>query len=143
MNESYDSLETELEALRPRGVSPELKRRIAEHLAETQAARQRLPWSPALAGVLAAASLAAVLLGWGSRDSEPNQIGPQPPAVFVNGNAKPTVQAYRHALAQSPHALDALLDKHAARMLPSDSRHVPIRAFARSDEQYLSLGEEL
>jgi hypothetical protein len=143
MNESYDPLETELEALRPRGISPELKRRIAEHLAEAQAARQRLPWSPALAGALAAASLAAVLLGWSGRDSEPSPNDPRPPVFVVNGNAKPTVQAYRRALAQSPHALNALLDKHAARTLPSDSQRAPIRAFARSDEQYLSLGEEL
>jgi hypothetical protein len=102
-----------------------------------------LPWGPALAGALAAACLAAVLFGWGDRGTERNPIDVQPPAVFVNGNGKPTVQAYRRALAHSSHALDALLDQHAARTLPPDSQRGQIRAFTRSDEQNASLGEEL
>ena len=143
MNESYDPLETELEALRPRGVSPELERRITERLAETRIVRRRLPWGPALAGALAAACVAAVLLAWGDRGYERNGIDSEPPVVVVNGNSKPTVQAYRRALAQSSQTLDALLDKHAARTLATDSQRDRIRAFIRSDELYLSLGERL
>ncbi len=143
MNEPFDPLEAELKSLRPRRVSPELGRRIAERLAEPHTAQRRLPWSPALAGALAAACLAAVLFGWGERDFERNPIDVQPPAVVVNGNAKPTVQAYRLALARSSHALGALLDRHAARTLPPNSQHGQIRAFTRSDEQHFSLGEEL
>ena len=144
MNEPYDPIEAELESMRPRGVSPELKRRVGERLSVTHLERAGLPWSPALAGALAAACLAAVLLGWSGRKSERTENNPQPPApIVVNGNGKPTVLAYRRALAQSSGALDALLDKHAARTLPADSGRAPIRAFTRSDEQYVSLGEEL
>jgi hypothetical protein len=144
MNEPYDPIEAELEALRPRGVSAELGRRIAERLSVTHMERQRWPWGPALAGALAAACLAAVLLGWRGRDSEPSKNGGQPYApIAVNGNAKPTVLVYHRALAQSSGALDLLLDKHAARTFPPESQRATMRAFTRSDEQYVSLGEEL
>lgn len=145
MNEPFDPLEAELAELRPREISPELKRRLAESLAETPAIRQPWPWSATLAGALAAACLAAVLLGWNSdRRFEPRQNNSQPLApVAVNGDAKPTVQVYRRALAGSSQSLNALLDKHAARTLPPDSRQMQIRAFTRSDERYASLGEEL
>jgi hypothetical protein len=145
MNESHDSLEAELKSLRPREVSAGFKRHVAERLAETQTLSRPWPWSAALAGGLAAACLAAVLLGWMSdRSFEPRQIEIQPPApVVANGDAKPTVQVYRRALARSSNALHALLDKHAARTLPPDSERAQIRAFTRSDERYASIGEEL
>jgi hypothetical protein len=139
-----DLLEAELQELRPRGISPGLERSIAERLTAKQATSRPWRWSTGLAGVLAAACLAAVLLGWSDRDSDLGQNGLQPPApVATNGDAKPSVLAYRRVLAHSPHALDALLDKHAARTLPADAERVQIRAFTRSDEQYASLGEEL
>ena len=142
MNEPYDPLESELESLRPRGVSPDLQRRIAERLAATHPERARLSWSPALAGALAAACLAAVLFGWSGRDSELTENDPQPPApIVVNGNSKPTVLAYRRALAQSSGALDALLDNHAARTLPRASHDVEVRAFTRFDQLNFSTGE--
>jgi hypothetical protein len=144
MNEPYDSLEAELAELRPRETSPGLKRRVSERLAETQTIRRPQPWSAALAGALAAASLAAVLLGWRSNGGlGPTPIDALPAPVAVNGDARPTVQVYRRALAQSPHALHALLDKHAARTLRPESPRMQVRAFTRSDERYASLGEEL
>ncbi|MEX2141644.1 MAG: hypothetical protein WD894_20430 [Pirellulales bacterium] len=143
MNQPYDSLEAELGELRPCEVSPGLKWRVAECLAETQTIRPARPWSAALAGGLAAACLAAVLLGWrNDQGFEPGPIEIQPFApVVANGDAKPTVQVYRRALARSSNALHALLDKHAARTLPPDSERAQIRAFMRSDELYASNGE--
>ena len=144
MNEPYDPLEAELAELRPREISPRLKRRIAEHLAGPQTIGQPWPWNAALAGALAAACLAAVLLGWRNNVSlDPTSIDTLPAPVAVNGDAKPTVLAYRRALARSPQALNALLDKHAARTLQPDSPRTQIRAFTRSDERSASIGEEL
>ena len=60
MSEAPDPLEAELSALRPREVSPGLRRRVAERLADPPHARRRI-WRIALAAGLAAACLAAVL----------------------------------------------------------------------------------
>ena len=46
----------------------------------------------------------------------PESVSPEPTVV-----THPTLWAYRQAAAQSPEALDALLDDHASRLLPGSS----------------------
>ena len=146
MNEPRDPLELELAALRPHEISPELQSRIARRLANESPAIS--PWRRiALAGGLAAAGVAAVLLWWTSgRSVEPDKIAiqPQPPAQPLNSaDQGPTVLAYRRALSQSPEALDALLDKHAALALPRNSEAEPFYAFTRSEVELRALKGEL
>ena len=59
-------------------------------------------------------------------------VSPVPHVPF--GDALPSLQAYQHALARSPDALDALLDKHAALGSGFHSGPVGIHAFAPGDE---------
>jgi hypothetical protein len=105
-------------------------------MAPTQRADQPWPWSVALAGALAAAALAAVLV-WSEgklhQESWPRQIQPAG-RLAVREDAPPTVLAYKRVLARSPNALEALLDQHAARVLPATSPRPEFRAFARIDE---------
>src|SRR5947207_3207710 len=110
MNETPDPLEAELSALRPHEVSPGLRRRVAECLAVGQAfqpdsqagkpdlRRRRLRL--ALASGLAAASLAALLLWWGSRrgEPEPPDVRPQPLPPAVVEDSGPTLLKYQRAL---------------------------------------------
>ena len=144
MNEPFDPLEAELEALVPRQISPDVQRYIAERLTVTKAepAGRRWPWSVSLASALAAATIAAVLV-WSAdnRSWQPAPDGGQAGGLAaVNGVSPPTVQVYRRVLARSADALDAMLDKHASRVLPPDPQGGAIRAFSRLNELY-SLGE--
>jgi hypothetical protein len=151
MSEPTDPLETELSALRPLEVSPGLRRRIGERLANPPRVRRRIG-RLALIGGLAAAGLVAVLLRWGSGP----RPGPEPPAVVVqprlvppvgvNGepdDSEPTLLAYERALARSPEDLNALLS-HRATVAPV-LRPEPARigAFPRSDASLRTLlGED-
>lgn len=133
MSEAPDPLEAELAALRPHEVSPELRRRVAERLADAAPGRvRRLGWL-ALAGGLAAACLAAVLFGWWARRGEPKPMAvrPAPPAA-VEGPG-PTLLAYERALARSPEELDALLDRDAEAPQGAGPEPRPTVAFTRSD----------
>src|SRR5207244_1474821 len=101
MNADRDPLEVELEPLTPREPSPELRRRIAGRLAVTPVALSR-PWRSEIILALAAAVLAAVVLGL----PRPAVIvrPPEPPAV-VRADPGPSLAAYERALARSPAAL--------------------------------------
>jgi hypothetical protein len=137
MNEADDPLEAELAALRPQAISPGLRQRVAERLAESPSRRARWLWGLALAGGLAAACVAAVLVfGRGNGRGVP----PAPPGPLVEGSSAPrdtgddslpTVQAYQRALARSPEELDALLDRHAARLAPPNPQGAQVYAFPR------------
>jgi hypothetical protein len=111
MTADRDPLEAELEALTPREPSPELRRRVSERLAVTPAARRQL-WRSEAVLALAAAVLAAI--GLSLPRPAVNVRPPDPPAV-VRADPGPSLAAYERALARSPEALDALLDRHAAR----------------------------
>jgi hypothetical protein len=156
MKEPPDPLEAELFAMRPREVSPELRRRIAGRLGVGQAFQpdgqagkpdlQRRRWWIALAGGLAAACLAAILLWWwGSRRVEPEPIvdrpDPAPPAQMED--APPTLLAYQRALARSPEELDALLDKQAVAPQESNPELGQVGPLTRSDAKlHALLGDE-
>jgi hypothetical protein len=145
MSEAPDPLEAELSALRPHEVSPGLRRRVAQRLTESPPTKHRRLWRLALAGGLAAACLAALLLGWGGRRVEPVQPvvprRPEPPVAVED--SEPTLLAYERALAHSSGELDALLNKHA-RVAPEPNPELGrIGAFTRSDATlHALLGED-
>jgi hypothetical protein len=146
MSEPPDPLEAELSALRPHEVSPELRRRVAECLADAPPALRRWPWRLALAGALAAACLAAALLLWPDRPQvkpEPIVVQPRPAPPVEVEDPGPTLQAYQRALARSPEELDALLDKHALAVVQPNSDLVHGGGFTQSDTAlHALLGED-
>jgi hypothetical protein len=144
MSELPDPLEAELASLRPHEISPALRRRVAERLAEAPSAQRRRLWSFVLAGGLAAACLAALLL-WrgGGKGIEPEHVKrpqpvpqfqqqPPPPAVAVDSSG-PTLLACQRALARSPEDLDALIDRHAAAAPELHPELMRVSAFTRSE----------
>jgi hypothetical protein len=141
MNEAYGRLEAELAALRPHDASPELRRRIADHRAHSVTSTRRR-WGLALAGGLAAACAAAILLHVGSgRRVEPEQtlvrVRHVPPVAVED--SEPTRLAYQRALARSPEDLDALLDKDAMAAQKPNPELVRICASHRSDADLRAL----
>jgi hypothetical protein len=135
MSETRDPLEAELAAVRPHQVSPELRQRIGESLAESSPTRKRRGWWFALAGGLAAACLTAVLFWRGNGpDVAPKPVVLPPPARHAEvEDGQPTLLAYQRALSRSPEALDALLDSQAADAPEHNPESVPLGAFPRSD----------
>ena len=150
MNEAPDPLEAELSALRPRDVSPGLRHRIAGRLADPPHAR-RWGWPIALAAGLAAACLAAIVFRSGdghgpAPQPEPVVVQPRPtpPAVAEeDDDPEPTLVTYERALARSPEALEALLDRRAAAAPEPHPELARIGAFTRSDAALRTLlGED-
>jgi hypothetical protein len=130
MTEPPDPLETELAALQPHDVSPGLRRRVAERLADApRSTGWRLRWL-VLASALAAACVTVVLVWWGSRRPVKQEQVTFPlrasPSV-----AEPTLLDYERALARSPEELDALLSQRAVGA--QEPEVVPACSFARSD----------
>jgi hypothetical protein len=162
MSDKPDFLETELSALRPRAVSPELRRRIAEQLekresreAENRALEKRTAsprfGSPifrrqlALGGSLAAAGL-LIYLWWGAGrgvDPQTSSVRTLPPPRVEGthddvregavNDSVPTLLAYQRALARSPEELEVLLDRHALAAPASDPELIRIGGLTRSD----------
>ena len=130
MSEAPDPLEAELAALRPLGVSPELRGRVADRLNAGSAAR-RWAWGAVLAGALAVAVILVTVMP-GRKESPPPVppvVVPATPAATESDDSAPSVLAYQQALARSPEMLTALLDKHAA-VAPDP---MPVTAFTRSN----------
>lgn len=100
-----DALERELESLRPRPPSQDLRRRIGKRL--DQPRRMRFAAGLATAAVAAGLSVAVVL----RRPPAP----PVEPPAGVEFVKLPSVLAYERAFAKSPADLDALLDREAVR----------------------------
>ena len=100
-----DALERELESLRPRPTSPELRRRIGGRLARPR----RLRFATGLATAAVAAGLIVVVTL--HRPPAP----PVEPLPVADTLVPPSVLAYERAFAKSPASLDALLDREAVR----------------------------
>ena len=129
MSDAPDPLEAELAALRPRPVSPGLRRRVADRLD----ARRRWAWGLAVAGVLAAAGAVVLVAPWKKHPAPPVPPAvapPVPPAPAEPDSPAPTVLTFHRALARSPEELDALLDRQpATRPAPGP---MPAAAWTRS-----------
>jgi hypothetical protein len=133
MSDVPDPLEEELLSLRPHEPSPELRRGVAERLADASPVKLRRLWWLAVSGGLAAACLAAVLLWWGRGREEDHAPGPRPVPLAVIDDAPPTLLAYQRALAGSLEELDALLDRQAVTDVETNPDLVPAAVFSRSD----------
>ena len=121
-----DPLEAELEALHPALTSAGFTDRVSRALRETSSpgSRRRAPVVLALAA--AAACVVVAFAWWGSRGDGTHDAAQvvatrpaQPAGVARRELPPPTVAAYRRALAESPDALDALLDAHAPQVFPA------------------------
>jgi hypothetical protein len=136
MNDRFDRLEAELADLRPHDASPQLRQRIADHQARSGSSGPYWPWGLALAAGLAAAVLAAIFFPWAIKapgDAVAIQVRTSPePRVEVEAPST-TLLVYQRALARSPEALDARLDKDATLALGPDPRLAHVSAFTRSD----------
>ena len=104
-HEPHGPLEAELATLRPRELSPELRRRIGAELASCQSNPPR--WRLlALAGGLAAACLTAALLLWRAGDERPiDLMPPGEPVGPALANALPlpdTAPCSRHSRSDGP-----------------------------------------
>ncbi len=135
MSDELDALERELAAMRPCPLSPAVERRIAGRL------NNRRRCLLAATGVLAAACLAiAMLICWQMRrgEEQANRLqqvpSPLPPA---EDEVWPTLGGYRQALAQSPEALESLLDRQADRARRSESQRASTAMSVRFDDSLL------
>jgi hypothetical protein len=146
MNDPNDSLETELAAMRPVAISPELRSRIGNELNEPPAKHSSNTWLAPLSAGLAAAGLAAALLIWlwSTPTVAPNQpvvrSDLQPP--FVLNGGLPTVWSYHKAIRRASADLDAVL---AMRGRSNSTAREPaeVAAFTRSSAQLRALTGEL
>jgi hypothetical protein len=159
MRDEHDPLEEELHSMQPCELSADVRRRIEEELAATVLPTQSLShkgrgketaptpkvkwrgtlqhWAVASAGALAAACLLTAILLWLRSEGDRDRV----PAVIVTIEAPAPMPAradlwtYRHALAESPEALDALLDRQAVQ---SAGASRPIHAFAFDESESLT-----
>jgi hypothetical protein len=125
-----DALEAELRSFRPVAPSRAAADSIARELARDGPVRHRLRWFIGPAAAAAACVVAGVVL-W--RVTHPLDVQRpvrmasttttvSPPSVPNDRDEdRPSLSNYRRALAVSPAAVDELLDRHAARLLPPDS----------------------
>jgi hypothetical protein len=149
MNE-FDPLEAELQALRPREPSPDLKRRLSERLDVARqphvTRRRKSRWIGAVAGGLIAAGVAALIV-WRKGNEV---VGPPMPDIRIEAataaafdDSLPSFWSYRKALADSPAAVDALLDRHAAGNTELKPGRARVYFFARYDSDLNPLAGEL
>ncbi len=121
MNESFDDLERELQSLRPRQPSPQLRTKIEDRLAAPLIVRQ---WRMVLAAA-ACMAVAGTLIVLFSRPAASPIREPDPPPMVIQtppiDSTKPSLIAYQRALRESEQSLSDLLDAHAAAAIPHPS----------------------
>jgi hypothetical protein len=93
MNEALDPLEAELSQLRPPEISPELRRRVAECLADSPQPRRRTIRRFAFAAGLAAALLLSALV-WQGRKNRKVAPTPESSAFVHDSRPRPQVTAW-------------------------------------------------
>lgn len=150
MTEPFDPLEAELRALQPRGVSADMRHKIADRLAASSSFPSVRSRRTLLAiGAIAAGVLAAVLVLRSDPTPEAHQadVPPDnrtsPTFALATDDALPTLQVYSRALAGSPEQLNALLDRHAGLGAQPHSGHQRLFAFARSGDGIHPLAGDL
>ena len=128
MIDDRDPLELELEAMTPRELPQDVRRRIGQALvADSRSNRSTTRWW--LGGLVAvAASVAVAVLAWhmrASRGIDPRSNAPDIHELATAPMHNATLGSYKTAFARSSDRFDALLDKEAARPLATadgDSR---------------------
>lgn len=132
MSESSDRLEAELSAMRPHRLSPRLRRRVADHLAEPRP--RRWAWGVALTGMAAAVGGLALIVPWWFSPAplSPRGLLTTPPAAIEWKSTVPALGTYQRALARSPEDLDALLDRSVAAGPNADFARMPVVTLVRS-----------
>ncbi|HEY2147221.1 MAG TPA: hypothetical protein VGH32_04745 [Pirellulales bacterium] len=120
MNDDFDALESELSAFKPVEISPELRRRIAERLAEVErpssvgGSRGGRRWLAAAAGGIVAVSLAALVFHFADNRPHPSVVViTQQTTPSASENSASSLLSYERALARSTDEFEALLDKDA------------------------------
>jgi hypothetical protein len=134
MNEPPDSLEEELSSLRPRDVTPELRRRLTQRLGDRPRWRMSgLSWLAIASGLAAACLAVALLRPEGTHRDNPDQgVWTRPESPALVDDTAPTLFAYERALAGSPDELDERLDRDAARVQEPAFEFVRLGALTRS-----------
>ena len=142
-DDDRDPLEAELRLFRPVPPLSDLRRRVSERLSGAPAGARVRDW-PLTAGLAAAACLAIAMMLWragGGAGDTPHVATVPPPTMPSTRPAPapdvpmplPTRMAYHRALAESPEALEALLDRRPAGAPRRTGRKAaPVRAFTRS-----------
>jgi hypothetical protein len=90
MNEAHDPLEAELSQLQPQEISPDLRRRVAECLADRPHPRGRAIWRLALAAGLAAALLLSAHVWHGRKE---RKGAPPPESSELVHDSRPEASA--------------------------------------------------
>ena len=146
MTEANDSIETELSAMRPIAISPDLRARIGDELIVPPTLPSTNAWFAPLSAGLAAAGLAAALLVWlwSTPTVAPDQakVGSSPHAVIVLNGGLPTVWGYHKAIRRASADLDAVLALRG-RSNSTAREPVEVAAFTRSSAQLRALTGEL
>ena len=126
-----DPFEAELRSFQPAAPSRALSDRIGRELAtDTRSIRPR-HWFARAAAAIAACLVVGVAAWRVTHPYDGNESKPRPPVVMAThptpsvpnaaaDDDRPSVASYHRALSRSPGAVDELLDRHAARLLPPD-----------------------
>jgi hypothetical protein len=119
MSDDLDALESELSALEPVAISPELRRGIAQRLVEVKrpsrvSGRQGRWWLTAVAGGLIAACLAVIAVHLVDNRPHPSVVViTQPTPSHTAKNSVNSLLSYERAFAHSTDEFEALLDREA------------------------------
>jgi hypothetical protein len=136
---SPDPLESDLRAFSPVEPSRGLADRITGELSDYgRTAPMRFRYFAAVGAAAACVTLAAVTWRVMNRPVNPTPVVitvPPPAPADRDGTDRPALAIYRRALSRSPAALDDLLDRHAARLLPGGQATAtgPVTASSRID----------
>jgi hypothetical protein len=128
MSGDLDALESELSALEPVAISPELRRGIAERLAEVErlsrvgGGRQSRWWLAAVAGGIVAACFALIVFHVVDIRPHPSLVViTQPTPSQATENSVNSLLSYERAFARSTDEFEALLDRDAKIGVPSNN----------------------
>jgi hypothetical protein len=132
-----DPLESELASFQPVEPTAQLGARISSDLAHDARSHASLRgWVVTGIGLAAAACVVVGLWLWRERSGPAPTVAitdpPVAPVVESVPLAPPTSHSYERALARSPEAFEALLDRHAERLLRSGRNDKPLEAYINS-----------
>jgi hypothetical protein len=121
--DAYDPLDEELRGFAPAAPSPGLFDRVARELDAPGRPLRLRPW---IAGAVAAMAACLIITAFIWRAHRPGAVDPvriastlPAPMLGPDADDRPALATYHRALSGSADALDDLLDRHAARLLPA------------------------